>query len=225
MQYLHDQGYRSLSMDEVVQYLEGKPFPRKVVAIHFDDGWRSAEAALPVLSRYGLKATYWIIAGAGHDPGSPHMDWNEIIELATFPNVDIYSHTMTHPWKPGDTLLDWLSGRVPAKGLEQVKWELRESRLELEEKLTRSVPYLAWPSGIYDDRLIGLAKDAGYKALVTIDDGVNRPGGDPFRIHRTMINGACDMGDFTAILSDGTYRNCSAPGVGSTVFDSASVHP
>ena len=64
------------------------------MAIHFDDGWKSAKAALPILSRYGLKASFWIIVGAGHDPGSPHMDWNEIAELAKLPNIDIYSHTM-----------------------------------------------------------------------------------------------------------------------------------
>jgi peptidoglycan/xylan/chitin deacetylase (PgdA/CDA1 family) len=224
MKYLHDEGYVSLNMEEVVQFLQGKPFPRKVVAIHFDDGWKSAKAALPILSQYGLKASFWIIAGAGHDMGSPHMDWSEIGELAKLANIDIYSHTMTHPCKVGETLRDWLTGSVPNKGLEQAKWELIESRLELEDHLVRGVPYLAWPCGIYSDRLIKLAQDLGYHALLTIDDGVNRPGGDIFRIHRTMINGACRLSDFKDILSDGAYRRCGVP-EGRTVVGSASANP
>ena len=119
--------------------------------------------------------------------------------------------------------MDWLKGHVPKKGLERVDWELKESRRELENKLGRPVPYLAWPSGIYSDRLIHLAQDAGYKALLTIDNGLNRPGGDPFRIHRTMINGACGLGDFTAILSDGAYRKCGVRDIGTAVLGSASA--
>lgn len=208
MDYLHEQGYTTLSMDEVVSYLQGRKFPEKVVAIHFDDGWKSGRLAIPVLNRYGFKATFWIIAGAGHDTGSPHMDWDEILKLARNPNFDIYSHTMTHPWKDGDTLIDWVEGHTPGKGLEQAQWELTESRHLLEEKLGRPVPYLAWPRGLYNDTLIQSARKAGYQALLTIDDGINRPGIDFMHINRTMINGACDMQAFIQILKDGKYRNC-----------------
>src|ERR1700727_401215 len=38
MRYLHEQGYATLSMDEVVQFLKGRKFPPKSVAINFDDG-------------------------------------------------------------------------------------------------------------------------------------------------------------------------------------------
>ncbi len=42
MRYLHAQGYTTLSMNDVVRFLKDAPFPAKVVAIHFDDGWKSA---------------------------------------------------------------------------------------------------------------------------------------------------------------------------------------
>ncbi len=208
MRYLHEQGYRTLNMDEVVDYLKHATYPQKVVAIHFDDGWKSGQNALPILKDYGFKATFWIIAGAGHDIGSPHMGWDEILTLAQNTHIDIHSHTMTHPWKKGETLIDWVEGPVPGKGIKHATWELTESRKRLEEKLGRPVRYLAWPSGLYNDVLIHLAEQAGYQALLTIDEGINRPGNDLMRIHRTMINGTCDIEAFKQSLVDGSY-NCS----------------
>jgi peptidoglycan/xylan/chitin deacetylase (PgdA/CDA1 family) len=181
MKYLHSQGYMTLSMDEVIRFLKGEPFPAKIVAIHFDDGWKSALQAVPILNHYGFKASFWIIAGKGI--GWPHMDWGEVQALAENPRFDIFSHTMTHPWKPNDTFLDWINNRVPGKGLEQVNWELKESKRVLEEKLGKPVVYLAWPSGLYNDSLIAIARNAGYSALLTIDDGLNHPGDDPLRVH------------------------------------------
>jgi len=210
MRYLHEHGYVTLSAEEVVNYFHGgSNFPgKKLVAVQFDDGWKSAQLALPVLNKYGFKATFWIISGKGI--GWPHMDWNEIEAIAQNPRYDIYSHTMTHPWKPGDTMLDWVNGWTPGKGPNQVRWELTESSRVLAEKLGRPVPYLAWPAGHYNDAMIELAKESGYVAMFTIDNGVNHPGDDPLRIRRTMVHGGCDDQVFAQILRDGTYKDCKA---------------
>ena len=208
MAYLHEQGYTTLSMDEVMRFLRGEPFPEKVIAIHLDDGWKSGLNAVPVLNRFEFKASFWIIAGKGI--GDPHMDWADIQQLSENPGFEILSHTMTHPWKERDTLVDWVNGLTPGKGLDQARWELTESRRVLENKLGKPVRYLAWPSGFYDDFLIHLAQQAGYIALLTIDDGANHPGDDPLRIHRAMINGTCEQQVFWQILRDGRYRNCDS---------------
>jgi peptidoglycan/xylan/chitin deacetylase (PgdA/CDA1 family) len=209
MRYLHEHGYVTLNADEVIDFLNGgNPPSKKIVALQFDDGWKSSQLALPVLDKYAFKATFWIIAGKGI--GWPHMDWDEIEAVAQNPRYDVYSHTMTHPWKSGDTMPDWMKGRTVGKGPDQVRWELTESRRVLAEKLGRPVPYLAWPGGHYDEAMIELARESGYVALFTIDNGVNHPGDSPLRIRRTMVHGGCDDQVFAQILSDGLYRDCSA---------------
>jgi peptidoglycan/xylan/chitin deacetylase (PgdA/CDA1 family) len=206
MKYLHDHGYRTLSADEVVDYIRFGGKHTKVVAIHFDDGWKSAQLALPALNRYGFKATFWIIAGKGI--GWPHMDWEEVLAIAANPRYDIGSHSMTHPWKRGDTMLDWIHERTPGKGIEQVRWELAESRRVLTQKLGRPVHYFAWPAGHHDDAMVQLAVEAGYVALFTIRDGVNQVGTNPLRVQRTMIHGGCDESMFVRMLADGIQRDC-----------------
>jgi peptidoglycan/xylan/chitin deacetylase (PgdA/CDA1 family) len=210
MAYLHEQGYVTLSMDEVIRFLRGETFPENVIAIHLDDGWKSGLNAVPILNRFGFKASFWIIADKGI--GDPYMDWADIQQLAADSRFEILSHTMTHPWKHGETLVDWVNGLVPGKDLQQAYRELSESRRVLEAKLGRPVRYLAWPSGFYNDRLIQLAQQAGYSALLTIDGGVNHPGEDPLRIHRTMIDGTCDQQIFLQVLQDGRYRDCNSEG-------------
>lgn len=91
-----------------------------------------------------------------------------------------------------------------------MRWELAESRRVLAEKLARPIPYLAWPGGSYDDAMIRIATEVGYTTLFTIDDGVNRPGTDPLRLHRTIVHGGCDIRACAQILRDGIYRDCGA---------------
>ena len=72
-----------------------------VVSLSFDDQWRSAYLnALPLLEKYGLKATWFVacnLAG-GTDPesGKKYMTWEEINEVAGLGH-EIGSHTLSHP--------------------------------------------------------------------------------------------------------------------------------
>ena len=62
-----------------------------------------------------------------------------------------------------------------------------------------------------------LAREAGYTMLMTVDDGLNTPGTDLWRVHRTFVDGACDLTVFEAIVRDGHYRvcqTCSQPATG-----------
>ncbi len=209
MQYLHDHGYTTLNMDEVVQFIKGKSFPEKVVAIHFDDGWKTSKHALPVLEKFGFKATFWIIADVDDkDLGDTHMKWDEILELAKKPYIEIQSHTMTHPWKERDTLVEWVEDKTPGRNKNDAEWELNESKRLLEEKLGKPVSYLAWPAGYYNKTLVTMAKKAGYKALLTIDSGFNHPGDRLMYLKRDMVDGRCGLDVFQNILQEGVNKNC-----------------
>jgi hypothetical protein len=135
--------------------------------------------------------------------GSAHLSWSDLSRLAKNKHFGVYSHTLTHPWKKGDTLVDRVRKNAPQELEDQ---ELKKPRLLLEQKLGRPVPYLAWPADAYSEDLIELAKQAGYKALLTTNAGFNYPGQDLFRIHRTPVNGMCDLEAFKATLE--TAKPC-----------------
>jgi peptidoglycan/xylan/chitin deacetylase (PgdA/CDA1 family) len=206
MRYLHDSGYRTLSTSELVRRLRSREdLPPKVVSIHFDDGWRSVLAAVPVLKQYHFGATFWLIVEAIGQP--EYLTWDDVAKLASNPEFEFQSHTMTHPWHDGNDLQAWAE-RNSVEDKKQIQWELRESKVELERKLKRKVDLLAWPKGAYNDRLIKDAARAGYLGLFTVEWGLTRSGQDPLRIPRSYVGGRCDLDAFKQILADGHSRQC-----------------
>ena len=211
MQWLAEHGYQTLSMEELVGFLRGKrSVPEHSVVLTFDDGWKSVLRAVPILNRYGFKASFWIITGKGI--GGSYMDWSDIEKLAKNPRFEIESHTVTHPWDPKDNLVTWLQGEVPGYGPADAWMELLESKQELEEHLGKRVRYLAWPCGWYTDELSRLAQEAGYEALLTAEAGPNSQGGDPLRIKRVFVDGACDLTTFEDSVRHSTYHICQKKG-------------
>jgi peptidoglycan/xylan/chitin deacetylase (PgdA/CDA1 family) len=207
MQYLADHGYHPISMDELLAYMRwGASLPSRPVVLTFDDGWKNALNAVPVLLRHGFKASFWIITDKGI--GGDYLDWPEIERIAAHPGFEVYSHTASHPWDRQHNLISWTEARPPEQDLPRVRAELAGSRTTLLARLHRPQPYLAWPCGWYNETLIGMAREAGYTALLSAEDGLNQRGGDVWRIKRTFVDGACAMKDFAASLEDGKYRIC-----------------
>lgn len=202
MQFLHDGGYRTIGTAELMGLIKsGGHLPEKIVAIHFDDGWKTALAAVPILEKYKFQATFWIIVNMVGS--SDYLNWDDVAGLAHSSNYEIYSHTLTHSWHGHSDLLDW-SANDPGR----VDWELRESKRQLEQRLGRPVPFLAWPYGEYNDALIRAAFEAGYQGLFTVDWGLAKPGQDPLRIPRSYVSGLCDLDTFMKVLEDGHSRTC-----------------
>ncbi|MGB4985232.1 MAG: polysaccharide deacetylase family protein [Erysipelotrichaceae bacterium] len=63
MQYLKDNNYQTLTMDQLNDYYQNhKPFPKKAVVITFDDGFSTInDIVTPILKQYNFTATCFII--------------------------------------------------------------------------------------------------------------------------------------------------------------------
>lgn len=123
LRYLAENGYRSLSADELFYALMGATKVRdRAVALTFDDGRGSLYGVgLPLLKRYGLKGIVFLVPGripaggglpptwaeveAGRIPAArvldrereaPLLSWVEIEAMARSGSFDFQSHTFTH---------------------------------------------------------------------------------------------------------------------------------
>jgi peptidoglycan/xylan/chitin deacetylase (PgdA/CDA1 family) len=204
MRYLHENGYTTISLDQLVSFMKGGAIPKKSIALSFDDGWKSITAIIPILKQYHFKASFFIFPGKGVVQPF-YMDWSDILAIAEDTDFQIESHTMTHPWAKDSNLVTWIDGKTVGRGIKEVEYELKESKDMVEKILRKKVKYLAWPCGLYNEKLIEIAKNAGYEALLTTDDGANTQGGDVFRIKRLVVDGFCGMATFKEGLQD--YRD------------------
>jgi peptidoglycan/xylan/chitin deacetylase (PgdA/CDA1 family) len=174
--HLLERGYRGTTFSDAVLSR-----PRgKTVAVTFDDAYRSiGEQALPLLSRLGLPATLFVPTlwvgldtpmaweGMEHYVGGAHesellpLSWAEIASLSDA-GWEIGSHTRSHP---DLTTLDD----------DALDGELAGSRADLEQRLGRPCPAIAYPYGLRDARVVRAADRAGYRAGAALPVRVHRP--------------------------------------------------
>jgi peptidoglycan/xylan/chitin deacetylase (PgdA/CDA1 family) len=169
-------GYRAVTFGELV----ARRSEDKRVAVTFDDAYRSVHRlAVPIMRRLGMVGTVFVPTDfAGRDepmrwPGidqwlaGPHqaelmpMSWEELGELGES-GWELGSHTRSHP-------------RLTRVGDDQLPRELCGSREELERRLGRRCPSLAYPYGDHDSRVVRAAGECGFEAGGTLPGPLPRP--------------------------------------------------
>ena len=193
MRFLKENGYTTLGFEEFVDILHGRePVSPKSVVLTFDDGRKNLLQAIPVLEQYGFKASFWIVTSKPAI-SSARMNWKDIQALDHNPLFTIGSHSVSHP-------------KMVSLSESDVRFELRESKRVLEEHVGHPVKYFSWPFGNYNERTIQLAREEGYEVLLTANNGLNIPGEDVMRIHRTVVSGSNPLEVFSAQLKDGLHH-------------------
>lgn len=191
--------------------------PRKALVLTFDDGHCGNYLLRDLLVRYNVPATIFLCSGIvgtrrhfwwketrGIDgerfkatsdearvqtlarsgftelreyPERQALSAEEIEELRTW--VDFQSHTRFHPI-------------LPRCSEQRAMEEIRESKIELEQRLGLSIYALAYPNGDYCARDAELARRAGYECALTIDGGYNHARTDCFRLRRLRLSDSAD---------------------------------
>lgn len=131
----------------------------RLVAITFDDGFRdNLTIALPILERFGLPLTLFVVAG--FVDREQYLSKEELREMARHPLVTIGSHGLWHR-------------HFNQLSYEEARFELLESRRLIEEIIDEPVDLLAWPFGECNARLERLSAECGYRASWSVWKGTN----------------------------------------------------
>ena len=158
MKYLVDHGYHTISPDELYAFLEGKgTLPDRPVLITFDDGYvDNYTNAYPILKKYNLKATIFIVTGFVSERKG-YLTWDQLREMEQH-GITAQSHTVTH-------------APLPELSDERIREELIVSKQQAEAELGHPIEFIAYPTGVHDLHIVGIAKEAGYKGGFTVKYG------------------------------------------------------
>lgn len=177
MRWIKEQGYKTLSMDELLSVIRGAAaLPAKPLVITFDDGYLNNWLfAYPILKKYGLKAMFYVVAGRIDTDG--FMTWDQLNAM-TDSGIAIGSHTMTHRN---------FVRKDPYANLEQ---ELRDSKALIEKHIGKPCRHLAWPWGDYESQWLSGLSALGYESAATTLGGANALGSNPFELRRINVRHA-----------------------------------
>jgi peptidoglycan/xylan/chitin deacetylase (PgdA/CDA1 family) len=182
MAFLKKEGYRAISMKELLQFIDyQEPLPRKAVAITIDDGYRSVyDLAYPILKKHDFTATLFIYTDfIDNSPNA--MTWEQLRELAQA-GFEVEAHTITH----ADLTLR-RKGESQAKYLQRIERELQVPRELIRKKLGQNPVWLAYPYGRWNNLVVSMAMEAGYRGGVTVTRGVTPFFANPFKVGRNQV--------------------------------------
>ena len=176
MKYLTEHNFHSITPQELYAALvDGAELPENPVLITFDDGYMGNYTnAYPILKKYGLKATIFVITGFLDRAQPGYFTWGQAAEMEASGLINIESHTVTHT-----SLTDLTE--------EQVKMELERSKNDIERRLGKQVDFLAYPTGTYNLHIAALVKEAGYKGAFTVKYGNVDRASNVFAIERVPV--------------------------------------
>lgn len=177
IKYLQREGYTAISPDQLADYLQyGKALPAKPVLITLDDGYEdNYRVAYPILQKYQFTATIFLITDFVGNYGK-YLTWDQIREMSE-QGYSFEDHTLSHI-------------SLPNASDEEIRKQLGKSKEALEWRLGKKVDYLAYPGGEYDQRVIQLTKEAGYRAAFTVNFGRDRINSTLYTLNRIPIFGS-----------------------------------
>ena len=134
--------------------------PSKPIILTFDDSYDSIyKYAWPIMKAYDFTGTVFVISGYVGKSNSwdvnlggrlfRHLKWDHIKNLSEA-GFEIGSHTVHHP-------------DLTRIKINSVRQELLWSKRRLEDKIGTEIHSIAYPFGRYDERIVDLSLETGYK--------------------------------------------------------------
>lgn len=182
MKYLSDNNFYFPTWQEVEDYIDGKiSLPEKSIVITVDDGDDSFfELAVPVIQKYDVKATSFVITSwYGYRAGDKKA------------NISYQSHS--------DCMHE---GASNGKGV-MLSWSYDQILADVKNSsnVLGGATIFCYPFGQYNDLDKRVLKDAGYKLAFTTEGGRVYKGSDKYALPRVRMSKGVSLSSFAAMVN------------------------
>ncbi len=187
LEYLRRRRIRTLTAAELVNEIARGGRPRHAVVLTFDDGYAdAATTALPILRRYGARATFFVSSGFVGTPR--HLTWKQMREMRSA-GMEIACHGTDH--------LDLSKLDRPGQLREAAGCMKRFVRF-----LGGTAPKTyAYPAGQYDATTLTIMRELGIVAAFTEHPGNVMDLTRRFELPRRRVRHDDDLRQFAAIAT------------------------
>lgn len=174
-------GFHAITLRELAGHLQAGHLPPRTVVFTFDDALLGVyRYALPALRDCGWNATVFAVSqrlGQEADWAPCHrhhvMNHQQLAELHA-QGWEVGAHTLTHPYLT----------RLPPKAAQR---EIARCREELQQLTGAEVLSFCYPYGDFNEQVVRMVQEAGYRIACTVRKGLVRPQDDPLILPRVPI--------------------------------------
>lgn len=162
---LSKRGFTFATASEMAaHYRENGEFPKRTVAITFDDGWKdNFTNALPILRHFGAKATIFLVTSClgrttdlvtadGEGPRE-HLSVDEV-RMMSSEGIEFGSHTHTHR-------------HLHKLEADDIRTELETSKRIIEDLTQRPCGSFAYPAGFFNEMAKSIVEASGFQIAFT----------------------------------------------------------
>jgi peptidoglycan/xylan/chitin deacetylase (PgdA/CDA1 family) len=176
--FLRTQGFSGMSVGQALDLGLGGAMP---IVLTFDDGCETDFiTAAPLLREARFSATFYVVVDNVDRAG--YLSRCQLRQLIGL-NFEIGCHSMTHPY---------LTDLDPR----QLRAEIVDSKDALAQLVGRCVDHFSCPGGRWNQDVARVAREAGYRSVVTSRIGTNSATTDPFRLARLAVRRGTSLRDF-----------------------------
>lgn len=174
MDYLHANGYSTLSVEEFDLILhKTAPMREKPVLLTFDDCTSDFYTNVyPVLKQYGMKAIQFAVSNWIDTPG--YMTSSQL-KTVSENGIDVENHSEDH------CFLTRLSH-------DQKLQNLQEAASKITAFVGKAADYFAYPYGYYEADAISVIKELGLKGAFIVEDAFSTDTSDVYVLPRILIS-------------------------------------
>lgn len=196
MSYLQEQGYHTLTLDEVKGYYNGAEIPEKSILLTFDDCYQSIKRyAYPILKKYNFHAVAFVVSDWLHATAKEYNPKKSVCmtkeDLTDISDVFEYAnHTKAFHQRTNEST----SLMMEASDEEFAK------DLDLCNEFVQVKDVFAYPFGLFNDRNVSLLKKKGFILAFTSETGLNDQQTDPLRLKRNAIPYFIELDAFKKII-------------------------
>lgn len=173
MKYLVDNGYKTISADELANALISHQGISKAVVVTLDDGYSdNYNYAFQIAKKYNVVLNLMIPTGLIGNEG--YMSWENLKEMVGSGIVNAYDHTWSHYSLPrGDAAKD--------------EMEIMTAKKQLEEHLGKEVKIFAYPYGSLNQTSVDILVKNGFTGAFSTIPGTYQCEGYRYALRRTRI--------------------------------------
>ncbi|MDL2287863.1 polysaccharide deacetylase family protein [Oscillospiraceae bacterium OttesenSCG-928-F05] len=197
MRYLYENGFQTMTSQELLGFLDGGPLPGKRVMITFDDGYLSnLEYAYPVMKAYGFTGAIFLVTGS-IPAQSPALDPDALTmlgaaEIDGYRDVfEFFSHTDN---------MHRLEEGAPALTASD------EAAVRADLEASFSKPYVStdvfsYPYGSYNRDVVRMLVGYGVRCAFVTQPGYVSRLSPPYALHRFEVPRQITMEAFEIIVN------------------------